>query len=68
VLVAPVVLVVLIAPPPFGHLPSTTVACGAFRERFPDPLLEGSRLLPPRDRERAVEFGLDLIDGSAECG
>jgi hypothetical protein len=57
--------VVLIAPPPVGHLPGTTVASGAFRERFPDPLLERSRLLAPSDRERAVEFGLGLISGSA---
>ena len=42
------------------------MASGAFRERFPDPLLEHARLLAPSDPERAVEFGLDFIGGSAE--
>jgi hypothetical protein len=41
------------------------VAEGAFRERFPDSLLERAGLLPPGHRERALEFGFGLARGSA---
>ena len=44
----------------------TTVASRAFRKRFPDALLERTCLLSARDRERAPEFGFDLIAGRAE--
>ena len=42
------------------------MAEGAFRERFPDPLLESSCLLPPRNRQRPGEFGRDLPGRGAE--
>lgn len=53
--------VAFIAVPSIGISEGTTMARSAFRERFPDPVLEDPGLLAPRPRERALQFGPDLV-------